>query len=107
MSEMTLRRRIGEDLGQNWRSLLRETRMKVAMQSLRSSNTPSTTIALEIGFASSAALSHAFTQHVGVPPRENAKRCRLRQRVQRCLSAQISGLRIPRFPPRLDPDHQT
>jgi AraC-like DNA-binding protein len=78
MSERTLRRRIGEDLGQNWRSLLRETRMKVAMESLRETNAPITSIALEIGFASSAAFSHAFTQHLGLTPRDYAKRHRSR-----------------------------
>ena len=68
MSERTLLRRYGEELGLTWGQSLRRVRMIAAIERLLSTDDPVTTIALEVGYASSSAFNAAFRDYTGTTP---------------------------------------
>ncbi|HEV7247145.1 MAG TPA: AraC family transcriptional regulator [Shinella sp.] len=73
MSERTLRRHLQAEIGQNWREFIREIRMNRAMELLRNSRESVTSTAFTLGFASSSAFTHAFSEYVGKTPSAYAK----------------------------------
>lgn len=73
MSERSLRRYMQAELGQSWRDFIRELRMKRAMEMLRKERKSIVETAIDVGFSSSSAFSHAFVEYVGKTPSAYAR----------------------------------
>ena len=69
MSERSLRRQLSED-GRSFRDLLADARYTKARYLLKNTTLPIEDIAVQIGYAESAALIHAFRRWAGMTPRE-------------------------------------
>lgn len=69
MSRATFARRFREEMGKTPMEYLTGWRMALA-QSLIAQGTPIKTVATQVGYTSTAVLTRAFTQHVGMSPRQ-------------------------------------
>jgi AraC-like DNA-binding protein len=74
MSERTLQRRFVAELGLSPGAYLHTARMLAALERLADPQVPITTVALDVGFATPSAFSHAFNAFSGETPREYRKR---------------------------------
>ncbi len=74
MSERTLQRRFVAELGLSPHAYLHTARMLAALQRLADPQVPITTLALEVGFATPSAFSHAFSAWSGETPRDYRQR---------------------------------
>lgn len=74
MSERTLRRHFLAELGMTPHAYLHSARMLAALDQLADTEVPITTVALEVGFQTPSAFSHAFLDFTGETPRDYRRR---------------------------------
>jgi AraC-like DNA-binding protein len=74
MSERTLRRHFLLELGMTPQAYLHTARMLSALDRLADPEIPITTVALDVGFATPSAFSHAFLAFAGETPRDYRQR---------------------------------
>jgi AraC-like DNA-binding protein len=77
LSERTLRRRFGDDVGMTWRSYLLQSRLLRAMVILTESERSVLEVATEVGFESVAAFTRAFRRATSETPSAYRRRLRL------------------------------
>lgn len=73
-SERTLRRHFQSELGMSPHAYLHTVRMLTALDRLADPQIPITTVALDVGFATPSAFSHAFLAFTGETPRAYRQR---------------------------------
>ncbi len=69
-SERTLSRRIVDETGMTWRSLLRRIRIIHAREKLTTTEIPITRVAAEVGYNSQSAFNRAFKEEKQLTPSE-------------------------------------
>ena len=74
VSEKTLARRFESECRMTWRQWLHRARMLTAMERLAAPGASATRVALDVGFASQAAFTRAFTAFTGESPGAYKKR---------------------------------
>jgi len=74
LSTRSLARRFAEETGTTWRRFLHDARMLEAMRRLGEPGTRVGDVAIELGFQSQGAFTHAFTAFAGETPRRYAAR---------------------------------
>jgi AraC-like DNA-binding protein len=76
LSERTLARRFGEEIGMTWSQFVHRARMIRTMELLTAPDTAIIDIAFGVGFASVSAFNHAFRAFTGETPSSYRKRLR-------------------------------
>jgi AraC-like DNA-binding protein len=70
VSSRTLRRRIRESLGFDYRTLVMDCKMTLAVEKLRSSSLKVSEISEQLGYAYQGDFTRAFRKHIGITPTE-------------------------------------